>query len=542
MSTQVRHRARRSLTAGVLASSVLVLGALPTQAAAGTPAPDPVSLMAEFEQYWSPTTYDTTSAATKAATAFRGTVLPAGVDILRASDATLLDINHRGAADTTQSHRALVDADYNWKLTLPDALGPVLGAYFAQGVSDGDLPLSSGAIDAAGTAASTGTAKPHFNFPRPFMADRTSGGDTDLLGLDAALDIHRIPDWTDPGTGLSHTAGYDSLLAGFSQAFPSGHTTYAYTVGLELATLLPELAPEIVTRSSEAGNNRIVLGVHYPLDVMGGRIIAHSAVAASLSDPDYVTGTIEPAREELVAYLTSRCAADGHGDTLSACIEAVGADDAGGYTNAFTDSVSTAPVTDRDSALAAYAARMTYGFDQVGAAGAAPVVPQGAEDLLVTAFPTLSADQRRQVLADTEIDSGYPLDSSSLGWQRIDLPAALSSTVTVDEDGAVVSVEPGQAVASVVVQKDQPTTEPSSTPTQSAPDPDDPDGPTTPSTEDPTTGSTTDPSTTAAVAGSPRPGSLAHTGSDAAVLGAVAALLAVSAGSLVLVARRRARH
>ena len=176
MSTQVRTRVRRSLTIGAV-TSVLALGALPALAAdGGTTAPDPVDLMGEFNNYWTPLTYDATSDETKAATAFRGTVLPAGEEILEQNDSTLVAVNHAGAADQTQAHRALVDADYDWKQTLPDALGPVLGTYFAEGVADGELPLTTDAITTAGAGANTGTAKPFFNFPRPFLDDRTSGG------------------------------------------------------------------------------------------------------------------------------------------------------------------------------------------------------------------------------------------------------------------------------------------------------------------------------------------------------------------------------
>lgn len=547
MSMQVRTRVRRSLTIGAV-TSVLALGALPALAAdGGSTAPDPVDLMGESNNYWTPLAHDTTNDGTKAATAFRGTVLPAGEQILEQNDTTLVAINHAGAADETQAHRALVDADYDWRQTLPDALGPVLGTYFSEGVAAGDLPLTTAAITEAGAGANTGTAKPYFNFPRPFMEDRISGGDSDLRSLSADLGIAEIPDWTDPATDRTHTAGYASLPAGYSQAFPSGHTTYADTVGLELATLLPQLGTEIVTRSSEAGNNRIVLGVHYPLDVMGGRIVGHSQVAAKLSDPSYVSGTVLPAQSELADYLASRCAADGHGDTLEECIDEVGAADEGGYTNAFTDAVSQAPVTDRASALTAYRARMTYGFAQVGTAGQTAVVPEGAENLLVTAFPTLSADQRRAVLAATEIDSDYPLDSSSLGWQRIDLPAALSAKVTLDADGTVVSVETGQATASVVTE--EPTTDPTGEPTtdpSTDPVPDPSDQGTVP-TDDPTTDpvdNATSPAaadTATASVSAAGPAGLAHTGSDAACVGVLATLLAVCGIAAAAVARRRMR-
>lgn len=73
-----------------------------------------------------------------------------------------------------------------------------------------------------------------------------------------------------------------------------------------------------MARTSEAGNNRIVLGVHYPLDIMGGRI------GASAQNGQYwhneFASSIVPASRQLRDYLVSRCAADGHGTTLAACI------------------------------------------------------------------------------------------------------------------------------------------------------------------------------------------------------------------------------
>ncbi|MCQ9368634.1 phosphatase PAP2 family protein [Brevibacterium sp. 91QC2O2] len=432
-----------------------------------------VELMREFDDYWTPLVYDDSTADTKRETGFRGSVTAHGAPILGANDDLYKKINTRAAKDTEQAHRALVDADYDWKETLPDSLGPVLAEYFSEGVEGGELDRAAKAFDGVLAESSTGAAKPYFNYPRPFLSDRGFAGqknENDLRGLAPDLETARIPDWTD-AHGRKHTADYNGMAEGISQAFPSGHTTFAYEETLLLAVLLPELGPEIATRGSEAGNNRIALGVHYPLDVIGGRILGHAHTAATL-DAKYIENTLQPARKQLVDYLTDRCEADGYGDTLAACITATKANGTGGYANAFTDAVATVPVTDRSSALQVYRERMTYGFDRATSytggtrtADEAPRVPAGAANLLVTTFPELNEEQRTAVLAATEAPAGYPLDSSSRGWARIDLPAAQSAKVTLDEAGTVTKVEPGQPAASVVTAgRPSASTEPSDSP------------------------------------------------------------------------------
>ncbi|MDN6025259.1 phosphatase PAP2 family protein [Bifidobacterium mongoliense] len=280
------------------------------------------------------------------------------------------------------------------------------------------------------------------------------GTTLNLNGLKQTLTIDKVPAYSDFnwGDGSANVDEYADLYN--SGSFPSGHTTFAFTQGAGLASILPELGPEIMTRVSEAGNNRIVLGVHYPLDILGGHIAGQYGVATALND-DTARQQNADARAELVSLLTAQCKADKHGDTLQQCIDNTGANADQGYANAFVDEVSTKPVTDRTSAIAAYKARMSYGFEKTGAADAAPVVPDQAVNLLdnVTAFSSLTKDQKKAVLAATEGDSGYPLDASSQGWARIDLAAAYSAKVTLAKDGkTVVKVEPGQRSASVVTE------------------------------------------------------------------------------------------
>ena len=52
-------------------------------------------------------------------------------------------------------------------------------------------------------------------------------------------------------------------------AFPSGHTNSGYTQALGVSFLVPQQMQEMLTRASDLGNNRILAGMHSPLDVIG---------------------------------------------------------------------------------------------------------------------------------------------------------------------------------------------------------------------------------------------------------------------------------
>ena len=71
-----------------------------------------------------------------------------------------------------------------------------------------------------------------------------------------------------------------------------------------------------------------------------------------------------------------------------------------------------------------YRFRLTYGLPQIGNTHVGPRVPKGAEVLLKTRLPYLTANQRRLVLATTELASGYPVLDDTEGWGRLDLFSA----------------------------------------------------------------------------------------------------------------------
>jgi predicted alpha-1,2-mannosidase len=314
------------------------------------------------------------------------------------NDKKVVEINN--AATSAQVDRAQTDADNSPATTMTDALGSRLGPLFAAAIKAGQLPKTQAMLDRVPqNLGGADAAKPYFQYLRPYLR----------LGL--ASNGGLIYD--------SKAGGYDGLAG--SGSYPSGHTFGGYTFGTTMATLVPELAPQLLARASEYGNNRIILGFHYPLDVVGGRIDAQATVAHRWADPAFAA-LLTDAHQELEQVLLAQCQTKGYGDTLTKC--------------------SGDPYAGLDATQATelYTQRLTYGFPQVAAAGQPLLAPAEAASLLITAFPNLNEAQRTQVLQQTAVDSGYPLDLTAQGdasWERINLAKALTAQVTVGQDGSV---------------------------------------------------------------------------------------------------------
>jgi len=198
--------------------------------------------------------------------------------------------------------------------------------------------------------------------------------------------------------------------------FPSGHTTEAWRNTLAMAYLVPQRYQELLARAMEMGENRILAGMHSPLDVMGGRVQATAVVAYSLASASYYTPTVKTAAyAQAQNYLMSQA---GVADAVAL----------NAYAHTARTSDSSAVDFDRFADTAAwrktYLQRLTYGLGNTSAAGQAATVPKAAEILLETRLPYLSAEQRRVVLKTTAIDSGAPLGNDAEGWGRLNLFAA----------------------------------------------------------------------------------------------------------------------
>jgi autotransporter-associated beta strand protein len=301
------------------------------------------------------------------------------------------------------------------------------------------------------THASTSGPKYVFGTPRPWRM--TDTGEIEFLEVESLTCIdgssatretaeYRIDSYTSSVTvipGLycgrrAHSSSHeDDLLYSVNtenrrkdNGYPSGHTNAAFLASMAYAYALPERFAEHLFRGSDLGENRIVAGMHSPLDVIGGRIQATMIAAYALNtQPDEALAAYEQAGEYFGTKATDS------GMTLyeyahQAIDETAGfsytGDDGNEYLN--VNVFDNNRYSDLDAIKATYLERMTYGLPQNGATGLDPIVPEGAEVLLKTRQPYLSDEQRRAVLATTEIDSGYPILDDANGWGRINLVAA----------------------------------------------------------------------------------------------------------------------
>lgn len=63
-------------------------------------------------------------------------------------------------------------------------------------------------------------------------------------------------------------------------SLPSGHAAGAFAVAVSLAVVLPWLAPLAIAWALAVGASRVVLGVHYPMDVVVGALLGMLAAGA----------------------------------------------------------------------------------------------------------------------------------------------------------------------------------------------------------------------------------------------------------------------
>ncbi|WP_328296355.1 autotransporter-associated beta strand repeat-containing protein [Thalassolituus alkanivorans] len=343
-----------------------------------------------------------------------------------ANSGTYYDITEPTVAQVLEDSHYLGDSDDSWTFT-----GDENSAFGAAVRFTNNVRYNM-------AATSTSGSKYIFSTPRPWRM--TSTGAVEYLGndlrtcinssgapADINFDIYNSDVSVIPGLVCarrkSNSGDEQSLRK--DGGYPSGHTNAGVVSSLSLAYAFPVRFAEHVVRGSELGENRIVAGMHSPVDVIGGRIMALMSAADALNTTaGYESG--QAAYNQLHAFYETKAAEAGmnlydyahrtlaEGETGSV-IEADGV-----TVNA--DVFNNNDYDDHAAIKALYRFRMTYGLPQDSSkAGQPAVVPEGAEALLKTRQPYLSDAQRRAVLFTTEVDSGYPILDDSNGWGRINL-------------------------------------------------------------------------------------------------------------------------
>lgn len=96
-----------------------------------------------------------------------------------------------------------------------------------------------------------------------------------------------------------------------SYSYPSGHTTWAWTVGLILAEAAPDKATPILARARAFGESRVVCGVHWASDVTEGRVNGAILVSALHAKPEFAADLAETKLEIAAARVAQGTVAAG---------------------------------------------------------------------------------------------------------------------------------------------------------------------------------------------------------------------------------------
>lgn len=319
--------------------------------------------------------------------------------------------NLTGKRTPEQELAAYLDDRRGKGYSVTDGLGPLTAAWRSaaqQTTSITAIPADAGTVLYNDSGNNTGVGG---------AANASFGNAVDLLSLignnGSTEPAKRFYKYARPYRWSSQVVVAPSLVPAKSTTpatdggFTSGHSAEATRDVIAMAYMVPERFQELLSRGLELGENRIMAGMHSPLDVMSGRIQAQAVAAANLYDA-------ANAAKKTAAYAQAHATLIAQTNTT--------ADSFNAYAHSAT--ASTDRFADYSSNKANYLRRMTYGFAPIAATNVAAVVPKGAEVLLETRLPYLSDGQRRVVLKTTAMASGYPIMDDAEGWGRLNLFAA----------------------------------------------------------------------------------------------------------------------
>lgn len=102
----------------------------------------------------------------------------------------------------------------------------------------------------------------------------------------------------------------EDIKKGIGYSYPSGHAGIGWLWGMILAEIAPDRAAEALNWGRSVGDNRIVCQVHYPSDVMSGRLLGSAVFSRIASTADF-RADIDAAKAEVAAVRARGEHADG---------------------------------------------------------------------------------------------------------------------------------------------------------------------------------------------------------------------------------------
>lgn len=239
-------------------------------------------------------------------------------------------------------------------------------------------------------SATSNNAKAYYQYPRPFRWS----------------DEVDMPEFAEPLMKPESEAASDG-------GYPSGHTSAGHMATYGLAYAFPQQYDDFLLTAAEIGTSRIELGMHSPLDVMGGRLLSTAITTGALNDP-----ALEASADSAV----------------TAGQEWLGAQESPAVAERTDGTVTAGDREAYDADLAEYTDYLTFGFEQTGDTSVAMRVPKGAEALIESRYPYLDDEQRRWLLHSTGIESGYPANDDPEGFGRLNMFAAQAGFGRFDTD------------------------------------------------------------------------------------------------------------
>ena len=119
------------------------------------------------------------------------------------------------------------------------------------------------------------------------LSDGTRGAQAALhmaaTGIVAASLYRLLKRWTRRPRPYRAHADITAHIAPLDEfSFPSGHTLHAVSFSVVALAYFPQLAPLLVPFTVLVATSRVVLGLHYPSDVLAATLIGMALAAATL--------------------------------------------------------------------------------------------------------------------------------------------------------------------------------------------------------------------------------------------------------------------